>query len=140
MDLSFPGQQTATATSCIPHDSVYMPGPRAGKSETWLQMFQMPPKFVKQKSNWLHSSIEFANPVINFRETELRRELRLITHAGMQRWIWTYNYQRIQPSKNKYWGYAWTGLTVTVIRSTKMKTKMASSIYLLFACVVSRGR
>ena len=22
-----------TATSCIPHDSVYMPGPHAGKSE-----------------------------------------------------------------------------------------------------------
>ena len=34
MDLSFPGQRTATATSCIPHDSVYMPGPRAGKSDT----------------------------------------------------------------------------------------------------------
>ena len=33
MDLSFPGQRTATATSCIPHDSVYMPGPWAGKSE-----------------------------------------------------------------------------------------------------------
>ena len=31
--LSFPSQRTATATSCIPHDSVYMPGPRAGKSE-----------------------------------------------------------------------------------------------------------
>ena len=30
-DLSFPGQRTATATSCwIPHDSVYMPGLRAG--------------------------------------------------------------------------------------------------------------
>ena len=40
MDLSFPGQRTATATSCIPHDSVYMPGPRAGKSDTWLQIFQ----------------------------------------------------------------------------------------------------
>ena len=24
MDLSFPGQRTATATSCIPHDSVYV--------------------------------------------------------------------------------------------------------------------
>ena len=43
MDLSFPGQQTATATSCIPHDSVYMPGPHVGKSkngffrcDTWL--------------------------------------------------------------------------------------------------------
>ena len=33
MDLSFLGQRTAKATSCIPHDSVYMPGPRAGKSE-----------------------------------------------------------------------------------------------------------
>ena len=34
MDLSFPGQWTATATSCIPHDSVYMSEPRAGKSDT----------------------------------------------------------------------------------------------------------
>ena len=34
MDLSFPGQQTATATLCILYDSVlYMPGPRVGKSE-----------------------------------------------------------------------------------------------------------
>ena len=24
MDFSFPGQRTATATSCIPHDSVYI--------------------------------------------------------------------------------------------------------------------
>ena len=47
MDLSFPSQRTATATSCIPRDSVYLPGPRAGKSEngfcrcdTWLQIFQ----------------------------------------------------------------------------------------------------
>ena len=38
MDLSFPGQQTTTATSCIPHDSVYMPQPRAGKPDTWLQI------------------------------------------------------------------------------------------------------
>ena len=57
MDLSFPGQRTATALrthadKCyisviiiiiiiiIPHDSVYMLGPRAGKSDTWLQIFQ----------------------------------------------------------------------------------------------------
>ena len=47
MDLSFPGQRTTTATLCIPHDSVCMPGPRTGKSEngffgcdTWLQIFQ----------------------------------------------------------------------------------------------------
>ena len=47
MDLSFPGQRTATGTSCIPDNSVYMPGPRAGKSknaffccDTWLKIFQ----------------------------------------------------------------------------------------------------
>ena len=56
MDLSFPGQRTATATSCIPHDSVYMPGPRAGKSEngffhcgTWLQIFQNDSKICEAK-------------------------------------------------------------------------------------------
>ena len=69
MDLSFPGQRTATATSCIPHDSVYMPGPRVGKSENSFfvvildsKYSKMTPKFVKQKSHWLHSSIKFANP------------------------------------------------------------------------------
>ena len=46
MGLRFRGQQTATATSCIHHDSVYMRGPRARKSEngffrcdTRLQIF-----------------------------------------------------------------------------------------------------
>ena len=46
MDLSFPGQRTATATSCIHHDSVYMRGLHAPKSEngfyrcdTRLQIF-----------------------------------------------------------------------------------------------------
>ena len=46
MDLSFPGQRTATATSCIHHDSVYTRGLRARKSEngffrcdTRLQIF-----------------------------------------------------------------------------------------------------
>jgi len=33
MDLSFSGQWTTTATLCIPRESEYMPGPRAGKSE-----------------------------------------------------------------------------------------------------------
>ena len=56
MDLSFPGQRTATATLCIPHDSVYMPGPHTGKSEngffrcdTWLQnlIFQNDSKICK---------------------------------------------------------------------------------------------
>lgn len=40
MDLSFSGQWTATATLCISHDSVCMPGPHAGKSDTWHQIFQ----------------------------------------------------------------------------------------------------
>ena len=47
MDLNFSVQRTATATLCIPHNSVYMPGPCAGKSEngffrcdTWLQILQ----------------------------------------------------------------------------------------------------
>ena len=51
MDLSFPGQWTATATSCIPHDSVYMLGSRAGKSENGSKYSKMTPKFVKQKSH-----------------------------------------------------------------------------------------
>ena len=53
-NLSFPGQQTATDTSCIPHHSVYMTGPRAGKSEngffrcdTWLQVFPNYSKICK---------------------------------------------------------------------------------------------
>ena len=47
IDFSFPGQWTTTATSCIPHDSVFMPGPHVRKSEkgffcrdNWLQIFQ----------------------------------------------------------------------------------------------------
>ena len=47
IDFSFPGQWTTTATSCIPHDSVFMPGPHARKSEkgffchdNWLQILQ----------------------------------------------------------------------------------------------------
>ena len=66
MDLSFPGQRTATANSFIPHDSVYMPRPRAGKSDTLILDSRYPtmtPKFVKQKSHWFHSSIRIANPV-----------------------------------------------------------------------------
>ena len=60
MDLSFPGQRTATAISCIPHDSVI-----------YMALFvviidskysKMTPKYVKRKSHWLHSSIKFANP------------------------------------------------------------------------------
>ena len=49
MDLSFPGQRTTTATSCIPHDSVYMPGPHAGKSDTWLQIFQNDSKICEEE-------------------------------------------------------------------------------------------
>ena len=58
IDLSFPGQRAATGTSCIPHDSVYMPGPCAGKFENGFlrgdvlnsKYSKMTPKFVKQKS------------------------------------------------------------------------------------------
>ena len=66
MDLSFPGQRTATATLCIPHDSVctYMPGPRAGKSEkgffrcdTRLQIFQNDSKICEAEVT--------ATPLIN---------------------------------------------------------------------------
>ena len=64
MDLSFPGQRTATATSCIPHNSVYLPGPRAGKSEngffrcdTRLQIFQNDSK--------IHEAEVTVTPLIN---------------------------------------------------------------------------
>ena len=70
IDFSFPGQWTTTATSCIPHDSVFMPAPHARKSEKGFFVMiidskysKMTPKFVKQKWHWLHSSIKFANPV-----------------------------------------------------------------------------
>ena len=51
-------QRTATATLCIPHDIVSIPGPRAGKSEMAFFVVildsnysKMSPKFVKQKSH-----------------------------------------------------------------------------------------
>ena len=69
MDLSFPGQWTATATSCIPHNSVYMPGPRAGKSEngffrrdTLLQIFQYDSKICEAEVTLTPLIIKFANP------------------------------------------------------------------------------
>ena len=49
VDLNFPGQRTTTATSCIPHNSVYMPGPCAGKSDTWLQKFQIDSKICEEE-------------------------------------------------------------------------------------------
>ena len=52
MDLSFPGQRTATASSCIPYDSVYMPGPRAGKSENASSLWYLTPNIPK----WLQNS------------------------------------------------------------------------------------
>ena len=69
MDLSFPGQWTATATSCIPHDSVYMPGPRAGKSEngffrcdTWLQIFQNDSKICEAEVTLTPRSNKICKP------------------------------------------------------------------------------
>ena len=71
MDLSFPGQRTATATSCIPHDSVYMPGPRAGKSEngffrcdTWLQIFQNDSKICEAEVTLTPLINEICKPCI----------------------------------------------------------------------------
>ena len=51
MDLSFPGQQTATAISCIPHDIVL----ESLKISFFVVILdskysKMAPKFVKQKS------------------------------------------------------------------------------------------
>ena len=81
MDLSFPGQRTATATSCIPHDSVYMPGPCAGKSEngffrcdtwqevigscTWLQIFQNDSKICEAEVTLTPLTNKIANPDCN---------------------------------------------------------------------------
>ena len=54
MDLSFPGQRTATITLCIPHDVYTCQEPRAGKCEndffrcdTWLQIFQSDSKICE---------------------------------------------------------------------------------------------
>ena len=72
MDLSFPGQRTAKATSCIPHDSVYMPGPRAGKSEngffrcdTWLQIFQNDSKICEAEVTVTPLINKICKPCIN---------------------------------------------------------------------------
>ena len=62
MDLSFPGQRTTTATSCVPHDSVYTPGARGGSLILDSNYSKMTLKFVKYESHWLHSSIKFADP------------------------------------------------------------------------------
>ena len=91
MDLSFPGQRTATANSFIPHDSVYMPGPRAGKSDTVIldsKYPKMTPKFVKQKSHWFHSSIKFANPVRSLKVVH-RSEQRYCSII-LQRFVWAH--------------------------------------------------
>ena len=72
MDLSFPGQRAATSTSCIPHDSVYTCQDHMLESLKMAFFFvmldskysKMIPKFVKQKSHWLHSSIKFENPAM----------------------------------------------------------------------------
>ena len=67
MDLSFPGQRTATATivyTCQDHV------PESLKMAFFVvipdsKYYKMTPKFVKQKSHRLHSSIKFANPEIS---------------------------------------------------------------------------
>ena len=84
---------TTTTTLCTPHDSVYMPGPHAGKSENgffWLwyltpKYSKMTPKFVKQKSHWLHSSIKFANP--EYPRLEWKKETSTNTYQLQQGWL-----------------------------------------------------
>ena len=91
MDLSFPGQRTATANSCIPHDSVYMPGPRAGKSDTVIldsKYPKMTPKFVKQKSHWFHSSIKFSNPEQSLKV--IHRSEQRYCSIIWQRFVWAH--------------------------------------------------
>ena len=66
MNLSFPGQWTATATSFIPHDSVYMPGPRAGKSDTWLQIFQNDSKICEAEDTLTPLINKICKPWKNF--------------------------------------------------------------------------
>ena len=69
MDLSFLGQWTPTATPCIHHDSyscqdhVLLSLKMAFFVVILDSKFsKMTPKFVKRKSQWLHSSIKFAIP------------------------------------------------------------------------------
>ena len=65
MDLSFPGQQThvsiTTVYTCQDHvlESLKMAFFVVIIDSKYSKMT---PKFVKQKSQWLHSSIKFANP------------------------------------------------------------------------------
>ena len=65
MDLSFPGQGTATATSCIPYNSVYMSGPHAGKSDTWLQIFQNDSKMCEAEDTLTPPINKICKPCMN---------------------------------------------------------------------------
>ena len=64
MDLSFPGQRTTTATSCIPYDSAHMPGPRARKSENGVlsewratKKSTKTPRFRQEWKKWIMFTI-----------------------------------------------------------------------------------
>ena len=70
MDLSFPGQWTTTGTSCIPHDSVYMPGPRAGKSENGVLSEQRATKKKYQNEDFAKNGRK------NFRSYTMMRKRR----------------------------------------------------------------
>ena len=65
MDLSFPGQRAATATSHIPHNGGYIPGPRAGKSDTWLQIFQNDSKICEAEVTLTPLINKICKPWIN---------------------------------------------------------------------------
>ena len=65
MDLSFPGQRTATATSSIPYDSVYMPGSCAGKSENGFFVVILDSKKIFQNDSKICEAEVTATPLIN---------------------------------------------------------------------------
>ena len=88
MDLSFPGQRTATATLCILYDSVlYMPGPRVGKSEngflrwdTWLQISQNDSKICEAEVTLIPLINKICKPCTKFKGDTSKRTKRLLYH------------------------------------------------------------
>ena len=82
--LSFPGERTAIATSCIPHDSVYKPGPRAGKSEngffhcdTQLQIFQNDSKICETEVIATPPITKICKPWCNFKNLLVIKNISL---------------------------------------------------------------
>ena len=112
IDLSFPGQRTAIATSCITHNSVYMPGPRAGKSEngffrcdTWLQIFQNDSRICEAEVTL--TPIKFANPgrgLCDKPREHLHGKLIFLVYRIFNTWfIYPKMYVDVQLGKGESW-------------------------------------